>query len=158
RHGIEVRNALTIVAWRIPGTVVGALTVAAVSADTISTLAGGAVVAAVVVTAGGATVPINRATTAAAGLASGAMGTATSIGGPPVVLLYQRREGPVLRATLAVTFVAGLLISLTGQAAVGAIEGWHALLALALLPGTVVGLAVARVLAHRLDGPWLRPA
>jgi uncharacterized protein len=157
RHGIDRPGALLIVAWRIPGTVVGALTVAAVSADTISALAGGAVVVAVAVTAGGVAVPVNRATTAAAGLASGAMGTATSIGGPPVALLYQRREGPVLRSTLAVTFVAGLLISLLGQTAVGAVSGWHVLAALSLLPGTVAGLGIAHALAGRLDGPWLRP-
>jgi uncharacterized membrane protein YfcA len=157
RHGIDRPGALLIVAWRIPGTVVGALTVAAVSADAISALAGGAVLAAVAVTASGVAVPVNRATTAAAGLASGAMGTATSIGGPPVALLYQRREGPVLRSTLAVTFVAGLLISLLGQTAVGAVSGWHVLVALSLVPGTVAGLGIAHALAGRLDGPWLRP-
>lgn len=157
RHGIDRPGALLIVAWRIPGTVVGALTVAALSADAISAVAGGAVLAAVAVTAGGVSVPVNRATTAAAGLASGAMGTATSIGGPPVALLYQRREGPVLRSTLAVTFVAGLLISLLGQTAVGAVSGWHVLAALSLLPGTVAGLGIAHALAGRLDGPWLRP-
>lgn len=157
RHGIDRPGALLIVAWRIPGTIVGALTVAAVSADAISALAGGAVLAAVAVTASGVAVPVNRATTAAAGLASGAMGTATSIGGPPVALLYQRREGPVLRSTLAVTFVAGLLISLLGQTAVGAVSGWHVLVALSLVPGTVAGLGIAHALAGRLDGPWLRP-
>jgi uncharacterized protein len=157
RRGIDRPGALSLVAWRVPGTLVGALTVAAVSVDTISALAGGAVLLAVAVTAGGVAVPVNRATTAAAGLASGAMGTATSIGGPPLALLYQRREGPVMRSTLAVTFGAGLLISLAGQAAVGAVAGWHVLLALSLLPGTVAGLLVARVLAHRLDGVWLRP-
>lgn len=158
RQRIDGSGALSIVAWRVPGTVLGALVVAAVSADAISALAGGAVLTAVAVTAGGVTVPVNRATTAAAGLASGAMGTATSIGGPPVALLYQGHDGPVLRSTLAVTFGVGLVISLVGQAAVGAVTGWHVLLALALLPGTAAGLAVARGLAGRLDGPWLRPA
>jgi uncharacterized membrane protein YfcA len=158
RHGIDRHGAASIVAWRVPGTVVGALTVAAVSADTISVLAGAAVLAGVAVTGVGATVPVNRVTTAAAGMASGAMGTATSIGGPPVALLYQRHEGPVLRSTLAVTFVAGLLISLVGQAAVGAVAGWHVVLALALLPGIAAGLGLARILAGQLDGPWLRPA
>jgi uncharacterized membrane protein YfcA len=158
RHGIDGRGALSIVAWRVPGTVIGALTVMAVSVDTISALAGGAVLAAVAVTASGVAVPVNRTTTAAAGLASGAMGTATSIGGPPVALLYQRRDGPVLRSTLATTFGAGLVISLVGQAMVGAIAGWHVLLALSLLPGTAAGLGAARVLARHLDGPWLRPA
>jgi len=86
------------------------------------------------------------------------MGTATSIGGPPLALLYQRQEGRVLRSTLAMAFVFGTAISLTGLAIAGAIEPWHLELALAMVPGLVGGLAVSRALGRRLDGPLLRPA
>jgi hypothetical protein len=158
RRGIDWNGATAIVAWRIPGTVAGAATVAAVSTGTLSVLAGLAVLVAVAVSALSATVPINRLTLAAAGLASGVMGTATSIGGPPLALLYQRREGPVLRSTLGVMFVAGLLISLVGQAVAGVVAGWHVVLALALLPGTAVGVALSGSVSRRIDGPRLRPA
>jgi uncharacterized membrane protein YfcA len=86
------------------------------------------------------------------------MGTATSIGGPPLALLYQHQEGPVLRATLAATFSLGTVLSLAGQVAAGAVAGWHVALAVALFPGTLAGLAASSRLAHRLDGAWLRPA
>jgi uncharacterized protein len=143
---------------RLPGTVVGAAIVAVVAASTLSVLAGAAVLVAVTLSVVTTTVVVNRRTTAAAGLASGIMGTATSIGGPPLALLYQHHEGPVLRSTLAVTIGVGTVISLGGQAIAGAVHGWQLLLALSLLPGVAVGLLLGRIVSRRVDERWLRPA
>ena len=54
-----------------------------------------------------------------AGTLSGFMGTTSSIGGPPMALLYQGTEGIRLRGTLAVFFTIGVLISLVALTAVG---------------------------------------
>ena len=143
---------------RIPGTMVGAAIVAVVAASTLSVLAGAAVLVAVALSLVTTTVVVNRATTMSAGLASGIMGTATSIGGPPLALLYQHHEGPILRSTLAVTIGVGTVISLGGQAVAGAVHGWQLLLALSLLPGVATGLALGRVVSRRVDERWLRPA
>jgi uncharacterized membrane protein YfcA len=143
---------------RIPGTVVGAAIVAVVAASTLSVLAGAAVLVAVALSLVTTTVVVSRATTVWAGLASGIMGTATSIGGPPLALLYQHHEGPVLRSTLAVTIGIGTVISLGGQALAGAVHGWQLVLALSLLPGVAAGLALGRMVSRRLDERWLRPA
>ena len=143
---------------RIPGTMVGAAIVAVVAASTLSVLAGAAVLVAVALSLVTTTVVVNRATTMSAGLASGIMGTATSIGGPPLALLYQHHEGPVLRSTLAVTIGVGTVISLGGQAVAGAVHGWQLLLALSRLPGVATGLALGRVVSRRVDERWLRPA
>jgi uncharacterized protein len=143
---------------RIPGTVVGAAIVAVVAASTLSVLAGAAVLVAVALSLVTTTVVVNRSTRVAAGLASGTMGTATSIGGPPLALLYQHHEGPVLRSTLAVTIGVGTVVSLGGQAVAGAVHGWQLLLALSLLPGVAAGLALGRVVSRRVDERWLRPA
>jgi len=143
---------------RIPGTMVGAAIVAVVAASTLSVLAGAAVLVAVALSLVTTTLVVNRATTMSAGLASGIMGTATSIGGPPLALLYQHHEGPILRSTLAVTIGIGTVISLGGQAVAGAVHGWQLLLALSLLPGVATGLALGRVVSRRVDERWLRPA
>ena len=143
---------------RIPGTMVGAAIVAVVAASTLSVLAGAAVLVAVALSLVTTNVVVNRATTMSAGLASGIMGTATSIGGPPLALLYQHHEGPILRSTLAVTIGIGTVISLGGQAVAGAVHGWQLLLALSLLPGVATGLALGRVVSRRVDERWLRPA
>ena len=158
RHGVDWPAVGWLMAGRVPGTVIGSLVVAAVAADTLSVLAGAAVLVAVATSLATATVPITRATTLATGVVSGAMGTATSIGGPPLALLYQHQEGPRLRATLAATFVFGSLLSLVALALAGAVAGWHLALALALLPGTLAGVAISGPLTRRVDGPRLRPA
>ncbi len=158
RHALDRRGVTWITVGRIPGTIVGAVVVAAISPDTLSVLLGGGVLLAVAMSTLTASIQVNRVTATTAGFASGAMGTATSIGGPPLALLYQHHEGPVLRATLAVAFAVGTVLSLTGLAIAGAIEPWHVVLASALLPGLLAGLAVSRLLVDRLDRAWLRPA
>ena len=157
RHGVDWSAVGWLMAGRVPGTVIGSLVVAAVAGETLSVLAGAAVLVAVGTSVLTTTVPITRGTSMAAGVASGAMGTATSIGGPPLALLYQHHEGPVLRATLAATFSLGTVLSLVGLALAGAIAPWHVALASALLPGTLAGIGVSNRLARRLDGAWLRP-
>jgi uncharacterized membrane protein YfcA len=158
RHAVDRRGVTWITVGRVPGTAVGAWVVASVSPDTLSVLLGAGVIVAVGMSTLTANIPVNGVTATTAGFASGAMGTATSIGGPPLALLYQHHEGPVLRATLAVAFAVGTVLSLAGLAIAGAIESWHVVLAAALLPGLLAGLALSRALVHRLDRAWLRPA
>jgi uncharacterized membrane protein YfcA len=158
RHGVDWRAVGWLTAGRVPGTLAGALVVAAVAAETLSVLAGVAVLAGVVVSIASATIPVTRATEVATGVVSGAMGTATAIGGPPLALLYQHHEGPVLRATLAATFSLGTALSALVLALTGSIEGWQVLLAVGLFPGALVGVAASSRVIGRLDGAWLRPA
>jgi uncharacterized protein len=157
-HGVDRRAVGWLMTGRVPGTVVGSLVVAVVAADTLSVLAGVSVLVAVAVTLSTTSIPVTPATQVATGVVSGAMGTATSIGGPPLALLYQHHEGPVLRATLAATFALGTVVSVLGLALAGVIEGWQVVLALALAPGTLVGVVASSRLVDRLDGAWLRPA
>ncbi|HEX6569639.1 MAG TPA: TSUP family transporter [Acidimicrobiales bacterium] len=158
RQGVDWPAVGWLMAGRVPGTVAGSLVVVWVAGDTLAVLAGAGVLVAVAMSLLTTTVRVSPGTCVAAGAASGAMGTATSIGGPPLALLYQHQEGPVLRATLAATFSLGTVLSLAGQVAAGAVAGWHVALAVALFPGTLAGLAASSRLAHRLDGAWLRPA
>jgi uncharacterized protein len=158
RHGVDWRAVGWLTAGRIPGSVAGALVVAVVAAETLSVLAGAAVLVGVAVSVASLTIPVTRTTEVATGVVSGAMGTATAIGGPPLALLYQHHEGPVLRATLAATFSLGTALSVLILALTGAIEGWQVLLAVALFPGTLTGVLASSRLVGRFDGPWLRPS
>lgn len=157
RHGVDWSGVGWTTLGRLPGTAVGAWIVSAVAPETLSAVCGGVVVLAVVTSSLTATVPLNPASKLAAGVASGAMGTATSIGGPPLALLYQHHGGRVLRSTLAMIFTIGTATSLLALAVSGAVEGWHVRLAVALLPGLASGLVLSRLVIARLDGPWLRP-
>jgi uncharacterized membrane protein YfcA len=156
-HAVDRPGVTWITIGRLPGTALGAWVVAVVSESTLAVLLGTGVLLAVAMTAFSPPVPVNRVTTTTAGVASGALGTATSIGGPPLALLYQHHEGPVLRSTLAVAFAFGTIITLVALAIAGAIEPWHIALAAALVPGLLVGLGLSRFVVGRLEGQWLRP-
>jgi uncharacterized protein len=157
-HGVDRRAVGWLMLGRLPGTLIGTWVVARVAVDTVSLLCGAAVLVAVVASLLTTTVRVTPTTTVTAGLASGALGTATSIGGPPVALLYQHHEGPVLRATLAAMFALGTVLSFSALAVAGVVDAWHVWLALALLPGTAAGIAASGWLARRADAGWLRPA
>lgn len=94
----------------------------------------------------------------AAGVVSGAAGTASSIGGPPVALLYQDATGPRVRSTLAAYFTVGTLLSISGLAVAGQVTG-HSLLAGALLLAPMLaGFALSGPARRVLDRGWVRPA
>ena len=93
-----------------------------------------------------------------AGVVSGAAGTASAIGGPPVALLYQHASGARVRATLAAYFVAGSLLSLAGLL-VGGQVGADALEAAAVMvPFLIAGFALSNPARRVLDRGWTRPA
>ena len=123
---------------RVPGTVVGAWLVVTFSDQAIAVAIGVMVLVAVVVTLGTVHVPVNPASLTAAGVVAGVSGTATSIGGPPIALLFQRREPEVVRSTLSVFFFLGVVVSLVGLAWSGSLTeaSWH----LGLLRAPLVAL------------------
>lgn len=93
-----------------------------------------------------------------AGVASGTLGTAAAIGGPPIALLYQHAAGPTIRATLAVYFAVGTMASVGALALAGAVHGDPALRAALLLPFLVAGFWLSTPLRRFIDGRWMRPA
>jgi hypothetical protein len=93
-----------------------------------------------------------------AGVVSGAGGTASAIGGPPVALLYQDAGGPRVRATLGAYFAAGSVLSLAGLALAGQVDRDGLLAAALLLPFMVAGFAVSTPARRLLDRGWTRPA
>jgi uncharacterized membrane protein YfcA len=93
-----------------------------------------------------------------AGWVSGVTGTATSIGGPPLALLYQHRPGPQVRSTLAVYFIFGATLSLVGLGLGGALHTRDLALAAVLAPFLLVGSAAARPVRARIDVGHTRTA
>jgi uncharacterized membrane protein YfcA len=136
---------------RVPGTALGVAVVAEVSRRAL-----GIGVAVVVLLAVGLTmwmvrIPINRGTLLTAGVVSGIAGTARSIGGPPLALLYQRGSGPQVRATLAAYFVVGAALSLVGLGLAGQATARDLGVACVLAPCLPAGFAVAGPLRRHVD-------
>jgi uncharacterized membrane protein YfcA len=143
---------------RVPGTVVGAWLVAVFTEQQIGVVLAVMVLVAVALSVHTLEVPVNPATLATAGFVAGATGTATSIGGPPVALLYQRRDPQVARATMSVFFFVGVILSLIGLAVSGSLDREPSLLALAMAPGVVLGYVVGRATRQLIDGEVFRRA
>jgi uncharacterized membrane protein YfcA len=143
---------------RLPGTVIGVAVVSAVSARLLSLLVGLTVLVAVVLTWQVVSLPMRRGVLVGAGLASGVMGTATSIGGPPLALVYQHVTGARLRATMATYFAVGALLSLLGLALVGELDASDSLWALGLAPFLVLGFLLADTVRRHVDAGRTRAA
>jgi uncharacterized membrane protein YfcA len=94
----------------------------------------------------------------AAGLLSGVLGTAVSIGGPPIALLYQRETGSRLRGTLAAFFLIGVTMSLVGLRAADRFGLAELRQGAQLVPGILLGFLVSRRASGLLDRGYTRPA
>jgi uncharacterized protein len=101
-------------------------------------------------------VPVTPATMTAAGFLGGVGGTATSISGPPVALLFQHGRPSEVRATLAVFFFVGVVMSLAALAAAGELPVASLWLALACVPLVLLGLWVGTRTRDRLPRELFR--
>jgi len=150
------------VSWALTGRVAGTLggiwVLAVVSLRALGIVVGGMVLTVVVLSARSAAVPRNRATLLTAGVISGVTGTATSIGGPPVALLYQAESGPRVRATLSVFFTVGNTLALCALAATGHLPGRDVIAGLVFTGCAAAGFAAAAGLRRFLDAGRTRAA
>jgi uncharacterized protein len=135
---------------RVPGTVVGAWLVLAFTEEQIGVALAVMTLVAVGVAVRAARIPVTPPTLVGAGFGAGVTGTATSIGGPAIALLFQREPPEVMRSTLSVFFFVGVLLSLTGLGLSGSIsrDSWQ--VALVLAPGVVVGMLLGRAVRDRI--------
>jgi uncharacterized membrane protein YfcA len=138
-EGIDWHGLGWVLSARVPGVGLGVLFLALFSDRAVGIAVALMVLLAVLISMAPVEVPVRRGTLSLAGLLSGLAGTATSIGGPPVALLYQHRSPQEIRSTLAVLFTVGAGMSLVGIWLSGHLDT-HALpLALLLTPCLVVG-------------------
>ena len=136
---------------RIPGSLVGAWSIAILSPDGLSIFIGCAVLLAMTLSSLGWSPRPTTANTLIAGVASGILGTSTSICGPPMALIMKRFDPNRTRGTLAGTFVVGTLISLIILALNGQITSTQMTAATAYFPLVVVGLIAANYLNRFID-------
>lgn len=143
---------------RVPGTVIGVLVVAWASDQVLGIVVGVMVLLAVLLTWRAVRLPVNRRSLSTAGFVGGITGTATSIGGPPLALVYQHRPGPEVRASMAAFFCLGGLVSLAGLGIGGEISQRHLLVALLVAPALLVGHLLAGPARRHLDAGHTRAA
>lgn len=152
---IDLRGSGLIVLGRIPGTLIGAGLLMLVRPEVLGIVVGCALLASVVIGVREAP-PLTDRNRMAAGLASGVMGTAAGLGGPPVSMVYPGQPAPVFRATVSTALLVGIGLSLTAVVVLERSSQQHVLMSLALMPAAVLGLGVSRVWGRNVSGKQLQ--
>ncbi len=143
---------------RLPGTGLGVLAVIALSQRVFALLIGLCVLAFVVLSLLHWSPRPRPGSLLLAGFASGAGGTAASIGGPPIALLYQHADGPQVRGTIGGFFLLGSVTSIAALAAAGQVTGESFTRTVLLIPFLLVGFALSGPVRRVLDKGWTRRA
>lgn len=151
RHSIDRRGVSVALAGRVPGVVLGASALAWLPEATMNVVFGGAVLLAVALSVSGLRLPMTATTLLGSGFLSGVMGTMTSIGGPPIALVYQDADGPRLRSTLNTYFAIGSAMSIPALAVAGHFGSRELVDGLMLLPATAIGFALSGASRAYLD-------
>jgi uncharacterized membrane protein YfcA len=157
-HDIDWRGLGWSLPARLPGTLVGVWVVTTLTARELGIAIGVVVLVAAAVTWRAVTVPVNRATLSVAGFASGITGTATSIGGPPIAIVYQHRPAQEIRTTMAVYFLIGAGISLVALLLSGDLTREQGVASLELLPFLAVGAVLGALARRSIPAHVVRPA
>jgi uncharacterized protein len=136
---------------RVPGTIAGALLLAALPERALALALAAVVLAGVVLTSTGWIPVPHRRNLMLAGATSGVLGTATSIGGPPMALVWQNTTGARLRGTMSGFFLVGSLMSIAVLTLTGAVDGRTVSSFAVLMPAVVIGYGLSRLVNHLLD-------
>ncbi|THA25842.1 sulfite exporter TauE/SafE family protein [Streptomyces sp. RKND-216] len=147
--------------WALPARVVGSVGGAWVVAVLEPTVLGAAVGVMVLLAVaaslwGDVRVGIRPGTLVTAGTLSGVTGTATTIGGPPMALLYQHEPASRVRATLGAYFFIGTVLSLVVLAGAGELTVPQVQSGLLLFPCVLAGFALGRPTRRRFGTDGLR--
>ena len=158
RRHVEKRDVGLALVGRVPGTIAGALLVAALSDRVLAVMVAASVLLAVVASITGRLFRPTDPALVVAGLSSGFAGTTTGVGGPPMALTYQNSDPATMRATISAFFAVGAVMSIGALALAGEIGVRQLQLTALILPGVVLGIVTARRVKHLLRPEVVRPA
>ena len=156
REDIDLHGTGWALVGRVPGTIAGALLLAMLPHRALAILLAGVVLVGIALTSLGWIPAQRRRNVVLAGAASGVMGTATAIGGPPMALVWQRNSGARLRGTMSGFFLVGSAMSLCALAATGAIHSRTMWGFAVFIPAAVLGYLISRPMNKLLDPKRLR--
>lgn len=143
---------------RLPGTALGAAFLVVSSAAVLSIILGVSVLLAVALSLRSPRVARTRGHLTAAGAASGFMAATTSMGGPPVALIYQDAADGYGRTNLAADMFVGTIVALAALIVVGRFTTAHLMVSAMMLVPAWLGFIIARLLLPKLNAKSLRAA
>lgn len=158
RKSIDTNGVKWMAIGCIPGIVGASAAIWILSATGFTIAFSILVLLAVLLSAIGISVVLSDRNLFLAGLLSGFMGTMSSIGGPPVALIYQHATGEKLRGTLSAFFLICASLALVGLSIAGNLGVHELKLAPVLIPGLVIGFMASRSVSGFIDRYPIRPA
>lgn len=156
RAFIDWSNVSYALAGRAVGTLLAIYAMARFAPQTLGVLFAGMILVAVALSVAGLRFTATPGRVSGAGVASGIMGTMTSVGAPPIAIVLQHTAPPQLRATLGVVLFLGSIFSLAMLALAKRYTGYHLGLALSLAPFLLAGFAVSNRLRTLLPPQAVR--
>ncbi len=156
RKSADYKAAVWTTVGRVPGTVIGLGLLRIASQSWLDVIIGGLVLLGALLLASGGSIKRNKITEFFAGGFSGLGHAVSSIGGPPLALLYKDDKGPTIRATISLIFAVGLVMTIAGRVVEGHIEVRHLALGALGFPALIGGLYCSRFLLERVEGAPLR--
>ena len=157
RAHIDLQGMGTALVGRLLGTVLAALFLMVSSSFLFDLAFGSMVIVAALLSGAGLHLTATRRSALIAGGASGLMGTISSIGGPPMALIYQHSNTGTMRGTLAGYFAAGTAFTLIALWFVGRFGEEEIILGLLLTPGTILGFGLGHVVQNFVPDSVIRP-
>ncbi|TCO73940.1 sulfite exporter TauE/SafE family protein [Rhodovulum euryhalinum] len=155
RAGIDWAEVWTGLWGRVAGVAVASLLLARLAdPDTFALVFGAMIGLAVALSALGLGMRLTRRRLVGMAALSGLMGTITSVGAPPMAIVYQNRPGAQARPTLSAFFALGTAMSLGGLWAAGWAGAEDLVLAAIMAPGMVAGVLVSGRLRGRFDARY----
>ncbi|WP_460234628.1 sulfite exporter TauE/SafE family protein [Aurantivibrio plasticivorans] len=139
RASLSIQSLVPALVARIPGTMCGAFLLWWVPLEALAILIAVAIGSAIAASFLRLPLTPTPANLAIAGFLSGVMGTATSIGGPPLAILMQGQEANHIRSQLAAFFSISALLSLFVLGVSGQMPATHWLISLPLIIPVLLG-------------------
>jgi len=156
RYDINFAGLVWLLMGRFPGTLLGLGALLFFTREKLAVVIGVIILIAVALSFMRGKFEPSRKTLIGAGVASGFMATISSVGGPPVALIYQHSRASELRATMAVYFTIGGTVSLTGLHFIGLFGAHEIMAGLSLVPGVVLGFILSRWSIPKIDQESIR--
>ncbi|WP_116472961.1 sulfite exporter TauE/SafE family protein [Zobellella maritima] len=153
RKGLELNLLVPALVARVPGSALGVLLLAMVSQQILAILIALVIMLGILVRLKDIALPMTRTNLAIAGFLSGVMGTSTTIGGPPMVLVMHGADMHRIRANLAGFFVVSTLMSVAALVLGGYFTLYHLQLSLPLVPAAIIGNWLAARTLHLVSRP-----
>lgn len=155
-RSIDFKDIKISIIGRVIGTLVAAFIILIISEKIFEIVFAGFIILAVIFSFNKNKLHPSNPLLLLAGFLSGLMGTITSIGGPPMGLVYQNKEGPILRGTLSGFFLIGSLFSIIVLAIIGKIGFYELQLFFIIIPPLLIGFFISYFTSKLLDKGFIR--